>query len=101
MRPAARGAPRGLRARGRLRAPARAGRRLARARRGAREHVQQGEVELPTLEIHAYDLDLDLVAQAVALPRVLPQQAVRSLVEAVVVVRHRRDVDKALDVDLL
>ena len=51
------------------------------------------------LEVDAHDLDLDAVPQPVRPLRVLPLQEVRPLLEAVVVVRHRRDVHQPLHVD--
>src|SRR5438067_11979851 len=61
------------------------------------EDLAEAEIHLAQLHVHADDRHLHLVAQAVALVRVLAAQQVRALDEPVVVVRHRRDVDHALD----
>ena len=66
----------------------------------ALEDLDEPEVDLPHVHVHADDLHAHLVAQAVGLLRVLAAQHVRALEEPVVVVGHRRDVDEPLDVVL-
>src|SRR5438067_11792804 len=61
------------------------------------EDLDEAEIHLAQLHVHADDLHLHLVAEAVDLVRVLAAQQVRALDGPVVVVRHRRDVDHALD----
>src|SRR5215211_2613012 len=63
----------------------------------ALEDLGQTEIHLAHLHVHADDLDPDLVAQPIALVRVLTDQRVRAFQEPVVVVGHRRHVDHALD----
>src|SRR6185295_10237061 len=71
--------------------------RTALAFADALEDLDQAEIDLPQLHVDADHLHLHLVAEAIHLVRVLAAQQVRALDEAVVVVRHRRDVDHALD----
>src|SRR5262245_49193458 len=61
------------------------------------EDVDEAEIDLAQLEVHADDLDLHLVAQPIHFLRVLAAQQVPALHEPVVIVAHRRDVDHALD----
>src|SRR5688572_7123121 len=61
------------------------------------QDLEQAEIDLPALQIHLHDLDLDAIAEPVDLAGVLPPQHVQPLLEAVIVVRHRRDVHQALD----
>src|SRR4051794_13260453 len=63
----------------------------------ALENLREPKIDLALLHVDADDLDLHLVPETVALVRVLADQRVRALEEAVIVVGHRRHVDHAFD----
>src|SRR4030095_16562773 len=64
------------------------------------ENLDEPEVDLPYLHVHANDLHLHLVAEPVDLLRILPAQQVRAFDEPVIVVGHRRYVNETFDVML-
>src|SRR5512145_736814 len=64
------------------------------------ENVGEPEIDLTPLHIHSDDLNADLIAEPIDLPRALALQHMLLLEEPVVVVRHARDVNKSFDVML-
>src|SRR5438067_8707423 len=61
------------------------------------QNLDEPEVDLTLLHVHADDLHLHLVPEAIDLVRVLAAQQMRALDETVVIVRHRRHVNQAFD----
>ena len=71
------------------------------SRRFTSSFARHAEVHLPPLQIDAHHLDAHLVAQPVAALATPADQAVRRLVEVIVVIDQGADVDAALDRELL
>ena len=59
------------------------------------ENLDEPEIDLTTLGVHAHDLHRHRIAQPVGLPGVLPEQRVVGIQKPVVVIRHTRDVHEA------
>src|ERR1043166_1293119 len=55
----------------------------------ALEDLDEPQIDLPDFHVHAHDLHLDLVAEAIDLVRVLAARDVRPIDEPIVVVGHR------------